>query len=117
MSNLVPGSLFPGFGAGALHLQSQRKCQVRLNRARISVPNESGESGEGWVGSETLKWSKGGPALTILPAFSCASALAINFAYSFEQLFKGDCKPEYLRPSRTLERGNKRSRLKRTYFN
>ena len=45
MSNLVPGALFPGFGGGALHLQSQRKCQVRLNRARISVPNESGGSG------------------------------------------------------------------------
>ena len=52
MSNLVPGALFHGFGGGALHLQSQRKCQVRLNRARISAPNDSGGSWERLGGEE-----------------------------------------------------------------
>ena len=37
-----PRGAFPGFRGGALHLQSQRKCQVGLNRARISAPNDSG---------------------------------------------------------------------------
>ena len=70
MSNLVPGALFPCFGGGTLHLQSQIKCQLRLNRPRINAPNDSGGSGgeAGWVG-ETLKWSKGGLALSIPPAF------------------------------------------------
>ena len=43
---------------------ADRKCQVRLNRARISAPNDSSEVGggeAGW-GGETLKWSKGGLA-------------------------------------------------------
>ena len=34
------------FGGGTLHLQSQIKCQLRLNRARINAPNDSGGSGE-----------------------------------------------------------------------
>ena len=51
MSNLVAGTLFPGFGDGALHLQSQRKCQLRLNRACINAPNDSGGSGV-WLGGE-----------------------------------------------------------------
>ena len=46
MSNLVPAVLFPGFGGGALYLQSQRKCQVRLNRARISASDDSSGSWE-----------------------------------------------------------------------
>ena len=46
MSNLVPGALFPGFGGGTLHLQSQIKCQLRLNLTRINAPNDSGGSGE-----------------------------------------------------------------------
>ena len=66
---------------------ADRKCQVRLNRSRISAPNDSGEGGggkAGWGGG-ILKWSKGGLALSIPPAFySCASA----FAHSFEQLLK-----------------------------
>ena len=37
MSNLVPGALFPG---------KPEKCQVRLNRARMSAPNDSGGSWE-----------------------------------------------------------------------
>ena len=64
-----PRGAFPGFRGGALHLLSQRKCQVRLNRARISAPNDSGGSGEWLGGRETLKWSKGGLALSIPPAF------------------------------------------------
>ena len=61
MYNLVPGALVSGFGGGALHLQSQRKCQVRLNRARISVPNESGGSGEKLVGEGNSKMVQRGP--------------------------------------------------------
>ena len=79
---------------------------MRLNRSRISAPNDSGgwEGGgeragagaggkAGW-GGETLKWSK-----AYRLRFSCASA----FAHSFEQLFKEDCKLVYLCPSGTLE--------------
>ena len=80
-------------------------CQVRLNRVRISVPNESGRSGERFGGEGNSKMEQRGPSSRPYRLrFSCTSTLAINFAYSFEQLFKGDCKPEYLRPSRTLER-------------
>ena len=46
MSNLVPGALFPCFGGGTLHLQSQIKCQLRLNLTGINAPNDSGGSGE-----------------------------------------------------------------------
>ena len=76
--------------------QFDKKCQVRLNHARISAPNDSGGRGNR-MGRRTLKWSRGDLALGIPPAF-CAFALAINFARSFEQLFKGDGKPVYLGP-------------------
>ena len=45
-----------------LHLQSKRKCQVRLNRARIGAPNDSGGSGEGWVGRGNSKMEQRGPS-------------------------------------------------------
>ena len=62
MYNFVPGALFPGFGGGVLHLQSHRKCQVRLNRAHISVPNESGGSGEKLGGEGNSKIVQRGPS-------------------------------------------------------
>ena len=63
MSNLVPGALFPRFGGGALHLYSQRKCQIRLNRARISAPNDSGGLRERLGGEGNSKMEKRGPTI------------------------------------------------------
>ena len=54
MSNLVPRALFPDFGGAVFYLQSQRKCQVRLNSARISAPNDSGGLREGLGGEANL---------------------------------------------------------------
>ena len=82
--------------------QFDRKCQVRLNSARKSAPNDSGgrgrPGGEGKLGNRAKRTQLQAYCLR----FSCAFPLAINFAHSFEQLFKEDCKPVYLGPSGTL---------------
>ena len=60
--------------------------------------------GGGWVGRGNSEIEQRGPSSKHTACFfiSCTFPLAINFAYSFEQLFKGDCKPVYLGPSGTL---------------
>ena len=118
MSNLVPGALFPGFGCGALHLQSQRKCQVRMNRARISVPNESGGSGERLGGKGNPKMEQRGPS----PKHP-ARVLAVRLPRQYiSPVVSSNSSKEIASPNvwdrhERLERGNQRSRFKRTYFN
>ena len=57
-----PGALFSRFGGGALHLQSQRNCQIRLNRARISAPNDSNGARERLGGEGNSKMEQRGPS-------------------------------------------------------
>ena len=90
MSNLVPGALFPGFGGGALHLQSQRKCQLRLNRTRISAPNDSGGSGLRLGGEGNSKMEQRGPssnhtACVLVPSNSSKEIASSNICDHHER--------------------------------